>query len=131
MRGSRLHAALVQARGPAPSPRPARRRLHPPLRPQAPSDPRPPRRPAAAALQGPPQNFGSAFTCAIADTVTQDSEASEGSLEYLVFTRVFIAIAESFGLVPVGGLGRRVAVYGWVAWAAWVAAGLRWRWRWR
>jgi hypothetical protein len=33
--------------------------------------------------------------------VTQDSEGSEGSLEYLVFTKVFIAIAGCFGLVPV------------------------------
>lgn len=54
---------------------------------------------------GAPENFGSGYTFAIANTVTNDDVASqevvgEGAMEYLVFFGMLTAVAAEFGLVP-------------------------------
>lgn len=54
-----------------------------------------------ARWQGPPAVFGSPYVCAIGDTVTGDEQGTEGSLEYLVYENVLVAIAAKFGLNPV------------------------------
>lgn len=51
---------------------------------------------------GPPACFGSPYVCAIGDTVTDGSgTGTEGSLEYLVYSNVLLALAKSVGLEPV------------------------------
>ena len=45
---------------------------------------------------GPPKPFGSAYTCSIADTVTES-----GSPEYLVYENVLLKLAATLGLDPV------------------------------
>lgn len=50
-----------------------------------------------AMWHGPPQPFGSAYVCSIADTVTDKG----GSVEYLVYENVLVAVAAQAGLRPV------------------------------
>lgn len=50
-----------------------------------------------ALWQGPPACFGSAYTCAITDTVTEASTVPE----YLVFDSVLTPLAAAYGLEPV------------------------------
>jgi SAM-dependent methyltransferase len=53
-----------------------------------------------ALWHGPPQAFGSAYVCSIADTVTDKG----GSYEYLVYENVLVALAAQVGLHPVTDL---------------------------
>lgn len=50
---------------------------------------------------GAPSTFGSPYVCAIGDTVTGGEQGTEGSLEYLVYQNVLIAVAAQCGLKPV------------------------------
>lgn len=54
-----------------------------------------------AEWKGSPRPFGSAYSMAIGDTVTQGHGVSLGSYEYLVYEKVFVAVAAEFGLQPV------------------------------
>ncbi|RMZ57007.1 hypothetical protein APUTEX25_002239, partial [Auxenochlorella protothecoides] len=54
-----------------------------------------------ARWKGSPGCFGSAYICAIGDTVTGSEKGTEGSLEYLVYSNVFVGVAAQYGLVPV------------------------------
>ncbi len=54
-----------------------------------------------ARWEGSPSTFGSAYVCAIGDTVTGGEKGTEGSLEYLVYRNVLQGVAARFGLKPV------------------------------
>ena len=54
-----------------------------------------------ARWKGMPATFGSPYICAIGDTVTGGEQGTEGSLEYLVYQNVLVAVAKEFGLEPV------------------------------
>lgn len=54
-----------------------------------------------AEWKGDPKPFGSAYSMAIGDTVTQGHGVSLGSYEYLVYEKVFVAVAAEFGLQPI------------------------------
>lgn len=54
-----------------------------------------------ARWKGMPSTFGSPYICAIGDTVTGGEQGTEGSLEYLVYQNVLVAVAKEFGLEPV------------------------------
>ena len=54
-----------------------------------------------ARWEGPPSTFGSAYVCAIGDTVTGGERGTEGSLEYLVYRNVLQGVAAQCGLEPV------------------------------
>lgn len=53
--------------------------------------------------QGPPRDFGSAYTFALTDTVTSDEHGTRGSVEYLVDEAVLEMAAARHGLYPVTG----------------------------
>lgn len=55
--------------------------------------------------QAAPAAFGSAYTCAIGDTVTAGHGDSQGSFEYLVYESVLKGVAKSVGLEPVNNYG--------------------------
>jgi len=54
-----------------------------------------------ARWEGAPNTFGSAYVCAIGDTVTGGEKGTEGSLEYLVYRNVLQGVAAQYGLKPV------------------------------
>lgn len=54
---------------------------------------------------GTPATFGSAYVCAIGDTVTGGEKGTEGSLEYLVYRNVLQGVAAQYGLKPVLAYG--------------------------
>lgn len=54
-----------------------------------------------ARWEGAPNVFGSAYVCAIGDTVTGGEKGTEGSLEYLVYRNVLQGVAAQYGLKPV------------------------------
>jgi mRNA (guanine-N7-)-methyltransferase len=54
-----------------------------------------------ARWKGAPNTFGSAYVCAIGDTVTGGEKGTEGSLEYLVYRNVLQGVAARYGLKPV------------------------------
>ena len=54
-----------------------------------------------ARWEGAPSTFGSAYVCAIGDTVTGGEKGTEGSLEYLVYRNVLQGVAAQVGLKPV------------------------------
>jgi hypothetical protein len=47
---------------------------------------------------GVPAVFGSAYTCALTDTVTEGGDEGEGSVEYLVFQKVLVNLAKRYDL---------------------------------
>ena len=46
-------------------------------------------------------SFGSPYTCALTDTVTEGGDEGEGSFEYLVFQKVLVQLAKTCDLHPV------------------------------
>eukprot|EP00892_Ulva_mutabilis_P000157 jgi/Ulvmu1/10141/UM006_0095.1 len=50
---------------------------------------------------GQAQSFGSPYTCALTDTVTEGGDDGSGSYEYLVFQKVLVDIAQNYDLHPV------------------------------